>query len=123
MRRIVAVFVSAAALWAAAACSIPTGLLSVAGRYTLVTVDGESLPVASPGSTVELTAGVFNLHSDNTCGLSLTYTTGVETDTCQWARAGSTLTVTWSDGRLAFMTFLNDRITETLDGRVFVFER
>ena len=95
---------------------------SVAGDYVLESVDGEPLPVPADGSG-ELTAGSLRFGSDHSCDRRLTYTGGVDTDTCSWIRNGPTLSVTWSDDQLAFMTYIDGEVTWMLGGRDFLFRR
>ena len=49
-----------------------TGLESIAGTYTLQTIDGEALPWAIPGLITEITAGSITLNQDMTCSFSST---------------------------------------------------
>ncbi len=60
-----------------------TGPGGIFGTYTLVSIDGENLPVTLQilDTEVEITAGSLRLNSDNTYTMSLTMTVEGTTDT------------------------------------------
>ena len=97
-----------------------TGPEDIAGTYTLVTVDGEALPVVAEeiGTTyvIELTAGSATLHEDLTCSLGFTQrvtdngtvTTGTSTTLCTYTLNDGALTLT--------LPPLNDTIDGSISG-------
>ena len=109
-------------------CSDSTGPESVAGRYTLVSIDGIPLPyvLEDLDEKIEITAGHFQLDSDGTCSFSTTVrtttdsgqvTTEPELDTCTWTLNITTLAVTDSGGDTSTGSVIDGTITF---GGVFV---
>ena len=94
---------------------------SIAGKYALVSVDGAPLPATLEGGG-QITGGQLEFESSNECGLILLFDSGTETDTCMWSRTGSAVLVTWDDDTIAFMTWSDEQVTYTRDGRELVFE-
>ena len=83
-----------------------TGPGSIAGRYTLQTINGNPLPfvvLQVEGGKIEITAAHINLNADLTCSDSVTVrttiggnvSTEVETDVCTYTINNQALTVTF----------------------------
>ena len=119
-------------------CSDSTGtdIDTVAGVYTLVTIDGQQLPVIvsqTVNEIVEITAGEVsldgNLTFDDITNLRLTQsgavTTEVDATTGAWALNGSTVVFTPNDNSGGYTMTWNgqDRLTQIFQGLTLVYER
>jgi hypothetical protein len=132
IRPLVAAFIGVAIL---AGCDSSTDpVAAAAGTYVLVTVEGESLPtvVQTGDGAVEIVSGQMVLNANGACGGSLvvrepgTEPTMTMASTCTWTRAGSEVTVNWSDGATDVATLQGNQLTlvaEDLGGLALVFQR
>lgn len=135
MRRLVVV----AALALAAACggdaTGPDGGATIAGRYTLQSVDGDLPPIEYVNDDtleVHLVSAVVTLHADGTFGDTTTFsvTRGGETTTeidgyrGTYQRSGAAVTFVTNDSQAYAMTYDGeDRLTQNIQGTIFIFRR
>ena len=118
-----------------AACGDSTSPESVAGRYSLVSVNGDPVPfviVQVEVDRFELSAGHIQLNADGTCSFALIYqttedgvpTTDTESDTCTWTLNNTTIAFTFPDGRTNAGSLIDGRISiNTSDAFALVYRK
>ena len=75
--------------------------------------------------------GHIQLNADGTCSISISLritegsavTTETETDTCTWTQNNTAISLTYSAGDTESGSLIDDRISITSDGVVFLFEK
>ena len=129
MRKLVA-----AALVVLAACTDSTGPNSHIGSYTLLRINGQSLPQVidqDASSTLEVTGGVVTLDSDGTftdrIDFRFTTATSVETDsdiaTGFYTITGDNVTFESDDGFTYSMALSGRTLTQVEPGITLVYQR
>jgi hypothetical protein len=104
------------------------------GTYALITVNGAALPLVLPtgDGAIEIVSGQFVFNADNTCLGAIVIrepgATATETmsNTCTWTRAGSQVTVSWSDGGTDIASLSGSNVTliaSDLGGLILVFRK
>ncbi|CAN5705788.1 hypothetical protein BH23GEM1_BH23GEM1_00490 [soil metagenome] len=107
---------------------------TVAGTYTLQSVNGAPLPYVffeGEGYKLEVTAGNYVLAAGGTFSSSVTFretengvaTTSSETFSGRYAVSGSVITFTYSDGDVITGTISGNTLQFTEDGETAVFVR
>ena len=120
--------------FALAACSSSTAPTSIAGTWTLQTINGASLPfvIAQSGSDKsEILADVITLTGAGTYTETTTFRvtlSGVATtqsipDGGTYTVSGSTLTIHPDDGSTGTATWSGNTITAAVEGFTFVYKR
>ena len=117
------------------ACGDDPTAPSHAGTYTLISINGQTLPILLEETElgrVELTHGEIVLHDDNTFDDVLEFTetvNGEETpeslvETGTWEMRGNVLRMTYQGETTAFEARLeNGQITQQLGPFIFVYEK
>jgi hypothetical protein len=104
------------------------------GTYALITVNGAAVPLAIPtgDGPIEIVSGQLVFNADSTCAGAIVIresgATGTETmsNTCTWTRAGSQVTVSWSDGGTDIASVSGSNVTliaSDLGGLILVFRK
>ena len=128
-----------------ATCGDSTGPESVAGTYTLRSVNGEPLPWVQGVSlredgleeTLEVTTGHTVLGSDSSCEFSssivstvvdvfgnlLSRSIMIETDPCTFVFGNGALTLNYTDGNVDTGSIAGSQLTITRGGDVWVFRK
>ena len=112
------------------------GLESIAGTYTLQTIDGEGLPAVLEeiGTTflLEAIAGSVTLNQDMTCSVSLSvretedgivFPIDEVTDVCTYTFNDGAIAVTDSDAFTVSGSITGSTLTVTPEGRVWIYEK
>ena len=112
-----------------------TGPESVAGTYTLQSIDGQTLPgvILQVGTTyrLEFTAGSITLNQNTTCGRSFearetfgsTVTTSTRALACIYNFISERIRFNWSDGSTSSGSIVGSQLTLTEAGNVFIFRK
>ena len=124
----------AAALLVLAACSDSTGPNARLGTYSLVSINGQDLPVVVgtiSGTTVEIISGEVTLNSNGTftdrTDYRFTSNAGVDTDfeiaTGTYSVNGNNVTFLTSDGDSYSMAISGQTLTQVEPGLTLIYER
>jgi hypothetical protein len=108
----------------------------ITGTYTLLSINGQSLPYVIQVETVALygitvTAGSITLNQDMTASSSITatFTDGATstattaTDIGTYTHTNGAITVTWASGTPDSGSIVGSKLTLTDDGDVFIFQK
>ena len=131
LRRSVCMAIASLAL---AACSDSTGPESVAGRYELVSINGDPLPFVffqRFEEKIEFTAGHIQLNSDLTCNRSFTIrtttdgevTTDTATGTCTWTQNDTAISVTFSEFDIDVGSLIDGNLALASLGLALLYQR
>ena len=106
----------------------------VTGTFSLVTVDGQVLPVNIQNDetrVVDVTAGAITLNPDRSCVIEESYRqieNGIESNTsvtmaCEYTASGTALAITDENGETLNATLVDGRLTYTFSGLEYAYER
>jgi hypothetical protein len=102
-------------------------LSDISGTYTLVSVDGNSLPFSHPEGVV-IRSGAFIFNKDGTCSSTMTFTlpTGADANRevrASYTRDGSTLTMTWTGAGTTTGSIEGNTFKMDNEGMVLVYRK
>ena len=103
---------------------------ALAGTYTLVSVNGNTVPCAvkHDGGGVNVKSGTFVIHPDGTCSSRMTFTTPAGTDATREVKAaytqeGSNLTMKWEGTGMTAGKVEGNTFTMDNEGMVLAYRK
>ena len=104
-----------------------TEVSDISGTYTLVSINGHTLPFSLPEGAV-IRSGVFTINKDGTCSSRMTFSNPSGADASRevhasYAREGSRLTMTWIGAGTTIGTVEGNTFTMDNEGMVLAYRR
>jgi len=103
---------------------------SLAGNYTLVSVDGNKVPciVQHGGATLNVKSGGFTINAEGTCSSRMVFSVipGKEASRevkATYTRQGPKLTMKWEGAGTTSGTLEGDKFTMNNEGMIFVYRK
>jgi len=125
--------ISACLMLAGTGCKNRTGgnaNLDPAGVYTLVSVDGKSVPcdLAHEGAALTIKSGVFTITADGHCSSQITFSVPARGDMnrevkATYTRQGAELTMQWEGAGMTMGNVQGNTFTMTNEGSVFAYRK
>jgi hypothetical protein len=107
-----------------------TADINPAGVYTLVSVDGKSLPcnLAHEGAAMTIKSGVFTINADGSCRSQITFSVPSRGDMSRevkatYTRQGAELTMQWEGAGMTTGNINGNTFTMTNEGMVFSYRK
>ena len=105
-------------------------LPDIAGTYTLVSINGKTLPftVTHEGPGIQVTSGTFTVRPDGTCASASAFVTPSgeaqsREVSATYTRDGSKLTIQWEGAGVTTGTVEGDTFTMENEGQLFLYRK
>jgi hypothetical protein len=100
------------------------------GSYTLVSVDGKSVPcsLAHEGAALTIKSGVFTIKADSNCSSQITFSVPTRGDMSRevkatYTRQGAELTMQWEGAGMTMGNVNGNTFTMTNEGMVYAYRK
>jgi hypothetical protein len=108
----------------------PTGAIDPTGVYSLVSVDGKTVPceVSHEGGAMNIQSGTFTITADGACSSAMTISVANRKDMtvvtkANWTRRGAELTMQWTGAGTTLGTVKDSAFAMTNEGMVFAYRK